>query len=91
AINILYFSNKYATSLRPDDISKLFQILPMDYEQFKDAQAIRIGDFENALQVECARKNNCKVIISRDSDLLNSDISYPIILSPEVFLKRYTE
>lgn len=88
AINVLYVSGKYAPGLQPSDIPKLFSILPMDYQQYCKALSLNINDFEDALQISCARANGCRAIVTRDRALLNCGISFPSILSPEEFLHR---
>ena len=88
AINVLYVSGKYAPGLQASDIPKLFSILPMDYQQYCKALSLNINDFEDALQISCARANGCRAIVTRDSALLNCGISFPSILSPEEFLHR---
>lgn len=88
AVNVLYISRRYAPSLQPSDISGLFEILPMDFQQYCNAQTLETDDFEDALQVECASKNGCRVIVSRDRHLLDSGIQFPAILSPEEFLRQ---
>ena len=50
AVNVLYVLKKCTPSLKASDIPKLFQILPMDYKQYLDAQSLDIADFEDALQ-----------------------------------------
>ena len=49
AINVLYITKKYETRVSPDDIARLFRILPQDYEQYSYAQTIDIDDFEDAI------------------------------------------
>lgn len=88
AINVLYVSAKYAPSLSPADISALFHVLTMDYQQYCDAQSLKISDFEDALQLACASRNGCKAIVSRDKELLECSISTPLILSPELYLRK---
>ena len=50
AINVLYLARKFAPSLKPADLAKLFHILPQDYQQYCDAQTLNLSDFEDALQ-----------------------------------------
>ena len=50
AINVLYLARKFAPSLQPADLAKLFHILPQDYQQYCDAQTLNLSDFEDALQ-----------------------------------------
>lgn len=90
AVNTLYVSRKYA-ALKPSDISRLFQILQQDYRQYCHAQTLDIDDFEDALQVACAIENECRVIVTRDLHLLDSNIHSPIILSPEEFVRQVTK
>ncbi|MGN1210842.1 MAG: type II toxin-antitoxin system VapC family toxin [Candidatus Cryptobacteroides sp.] len=89
AVNTLYVSRKYAI-LKPSDISGLFHILRQDYQQYCHAQTLNFNDFEDALQVACAIENECKVMITRDIHLLDSDIKSPMILSPQDFIRQVT-
>lgn len=91
AVNVLYVTHKYAPSLKPSDIARLFTILPQDYQQYCNAQTYDLDDFEDAVQIACASQNGCKAIVSRDSHLLElSSISYPAIYSPEEFINAVT-
>lgn len=91
AVNVLYVTRKYAPSLKPSDIARLFTILPQDYQQYCNAQTYDLDDFEDAVQIACASQNGCKAIVSRDSHLLElSSISYPAIYSPEEFINAVT-
>ena len=49
---------------------------------------MNINDFEDALQISCARANGCRAMVTRDKALLNCGITYPLILSPEEFLRK---
>lgn len=90
-VNVLYVARKYAHSLKPSDISRLFTILPQDYQQYCNAQTYDLEDFEDAVQIACASQNGCKAIVSRDRHLLElSSISYPAIYSPEEFIEAVT-
>ncbi|MDY4572942.1 MAG: PIN domain-containing protein [Candidatus Cryptobacteroides sp.] len=88
AINVLYITKKYETSVNPDDIARLFRILPQDYEQYSYAQTIDIDDFEDAMQLACAVGGGCRAFVTRDRDLLDSDIRSIQIFSPEEFIER---
>ena len=88
AMNVLYVSGKYTLSLRPSDISELFSILPMDSLQYDEAQSLSLKDFEDSLQIVCARNNGCWAIISRDKHILEFGIRFPVILSPEEYLRK---
>ena len=88
AMNVLYVSGKYTLSLRPSDISELFRILPMDPRQYHEAQSLSLNDFEDSLQIVCARNNGCRAVISRDKHILESGIRFPVILSPEEYLRK---
>ena len=88
ALNVLYVSRKYQCSLAARDISELFRILPMDYRQYCDAQSLELDDFEDAAQIECAKQNGCRVIITRDKAVLESGLNAPMLLSPEEFLHK---
>ena len=91
AVNVLYVARKYAPSLKPSDISRLFTILPQDYQQYCNAQTYDLEDFEDAVQIACASQNECKAIVSRDRHLLElSGLSYPAIYSPEEFIEAVT-
>ena len=88
AINVLYITKKYETRVNPDDIARLFRILPQDYEQYRYAQTIDIDDFEDAMQLACAVGGSCRAFVTRDRDLLDSDIRSIQIFSPEEFIER---
>ena len=88
AINVLYITKKYETRVSPDDIARLFRILPQDYEQYSYAQTIDIDDFEDAIQLACAVGSGCRAFVTRDRDLLDSDIRSIQIFSPEEFIER---
>lgn len=88
AINVLYITKKYETRVSPDDIARLFRILPQDYEQYRYAQTIDIDDFEDAMQLACAVGGGCRAFVTRDRDLLDSDIRLIQIFSPEEFIER---
>ena len=88
AINVLYITKKYETRVSPDDIARLFRILPQDYEQYSYAQTIDIDDFEDAMQLACAVGGGCRTFVTRDRDLLNADIRSIQIFSPEDFIER---
>ena len=81
--NVLYVAGKYAPFLKASDISVLFRILTMDFQQFSDAKTLGLDDFEDALQIECAKSNGCTAIVTRDKALLNSGLHLPLILSPD--------
>ena len=87
AINVLYITKKYETRVSPDDIARLFRILPQDYEQYSYAQTIDIDDFEDAMQLACAVGGGCRAFVTRDRDLLDSDIRSIQIFSPEEFIE----
>ena len=84
ALNVLYVSRKYQCSLAARDISEL----PMDYRQYCDAQSLELDDFEDAVQIECAKQNGCRVLITRDKAVLESGLNAPLLLSPEEFLHK---
>lgn len=86
--NVLYVASKYAPFLKASDISVLFRILTMDFQQFSDAKTLGLDDFEDALQIECAKSNGCTAIVTRDKARLNSGLHLPLILSPEEYLRK---
>ena len=88
AINVLYITKKYEARVNPDDIARLFRFLPQDYEQYSYAQTIDIDDFEDAMQLACAVGGGCRAFVTRDRDLLDSDIRSIQIFSPEEFIER---
>ena len=91
AVNVLYVTGKYSPCLKPSDISRLFTILPQDYQQYCNAQTFDLDDFEDALQIACAAGNGCKAIITRDSHMLESScLGIPAVYSPEGFIKAVT-
>ena len=91
AVNVLYVTHKYAPSLKPSDIARLFTILPQDYQQYCSAQTYDLDDFEDAVQIACASQNGFKAIVSRDRHMLElSSTNYPAIYSPEEFINAVT-
>ena len=88
AINVLYITKKYETRVSPDDIARLFRILPQDYEQYRYAQTFDTDDFEYAMQLACAVGGGSRAFVTRDRDLLDSDIRSIQIFSPEEFIER---
>ncbi|MGN0191474.1 MAG: type II toxin-antitoxin system VapC family toxin [Candidatus Cryptobacteroides sp.] len=83
AVNVLYFSKKYAPALQPADLARLFHILPQDYQQYCDAQTLDLSDFEDALQVSCALRSGCLLAISRDHHFRAAPI---VSFTPEEFI-----
>ncbi|MGM9767413.1 MAG: putative toxin-antitoxin system toxin component, PIN family [Candidatus Cryptobacteroides sp.] len=88
AINVLYIAKKYETRVNPDDIARIFRILPQDYGQYCNAQTINIDDFEDALQLACAVSGGCRAFVTRDRHLLDADIRSILVLSPEEFIEK---
>ena len=88
AINVLYIAKKYATTVKPDEIARIFRILPQDYVQYCNAQTINIDDFEDALQLACAVSGGCKAFVTRDRHILDADINSILVLSPEEFIEK---
>jgi predicted nucleic acid-binding protein len=70
------------------NILEYIDIVPTGkYQVVKALENDDIEDFEDALQLECAREFNADFIISRDTEgFINSDIE---VISPCDFVKRF--
>ena len=88
AINVLYLARKFAPSLQPADLAKLFHILPQDYQQYCDAQTLNLSDFEDTLQVSCALRSGCLMAISRDHHFNAAPI---VSFTPEEFINAVVQ
>jgi len=66
AANTMYVASRHYKTLRPDDLMKLFRILPMDAVQWNNACQLQNCDFEDSLQIACATDAQCNVIITRN-------------------------
>lgn len=87
-VNVLYVSVKMSSKLDLEDISSLFEILPMTPVQWRLASSINSGDPEDDLQIACALDNDCKLFITRDKGLLAGSRGLICAMSPEEFIRR---
>ena len=87
AVNTLYIARKaYGnTSLTPFDFERLFEIAPMTVSGWDEAKNSVLSDFEDALQLSCAKSARCSLVISRDNHF--NGTSFPVF-SPEDFVSR---
>lgn len=85
-INVLYIARKMGVRLSMDSITELFAVLPVTEVQWNTAAKMHFDDPEDALQLACAEENGCRVLITRDSHLLECELHGPQIMSPEEFL-----
>jgi len=88
-VNTLYVTRKFTSRISMGSISELFEVLPMDSGQWIDAQEIGINDPEDAIQLACARRNGCRVMVTRDRHLLDLKDPGIRILTPEAFLDYF--
>ena len=72
------------------DLFEAFHIVPIDEEKlFNALQNREFKDFEDCLQVECAKSIKVDYIITRDAkDFANSEITF---LTPEEFCSKFEE
>ena len=72
------------------DLFEAFHIVPIDEEKlFNALQNREFKDFEDCLQVECAKSIKVDYIITRDAkDFANSEI---LFLTPEEFCSKFEE
>ncbi|MBQ0094814.1 MAG: PIN domain-containing protein [Bacteroidetes bacterium] len=89
-INVLYISRKLKGHLTMSSISEQFELLSVTDNQWNFASDIRLPDPEDALQFSCARENGCRVLVTRDSHLLDCNIAGPRIMSPSEFIDNVT-
>lgn len=86
--NVAYVARKHRTREELfeylEELSSLFNILPMDEEQYRKALSIVAPDFEDILQYMCASKAACDIIITNNTKHFSfSDIP---VLTPSQFL-----
>lgn len=73
-------------------ISAVLTVLPMDNAQLQEALFIDGPDFEDILQAECALKNGCDCIVSRNTkhfhlgSALITGLKFPPVYTPVEFL-----
>jgi len=65
---------------------KYLHVLPMDERDVDFAMNSNISDKEDAMQISCAERGECEIILTRDSKHF-SDSTIPV-LSPSDFLSR---
>ena len=90
--NIFFITRKdYTAKERKSmllEILKYIDIVPTG--KYQIVQALKndeIDDFEDALQLECAREFNADFIVSRDvAGFTNTDIE---VITPKEFIKRF--
>ncbi|MGN0190457.1 MAG: type II toxin-antitoxin system VapC family toxin, partial [Candidatus Cryptobacteroides sp.] len=87
-VNVVYVLSKFGNMVKLSTLSKHFEILPMTREQWEEAAKMRMEDSEDALQLSCARDNGCRIVVTRDRSLLDADIMFTRILSPEDFIRQ---
>lgn len=88
AINVLYIAKKIAPQITPEVLDSLFDVLPMDIKQWKDAKTLDMQDFEDAIQSSCALNNSCFFVISRDAHFACAPL---VTFSPEEFIHCVTQ
>ena len=65
-----YYVEKYGMSkARAHEFIKNYQILSMDESDYVWARDNDAGDFEDALQIACARRHGCSKIITLDKKM----------------------
>jgi predicted nucleic acid-binding protein len=90
--NIFFITRKdYTARERKHTLLKILEyidIIPTG--KYQIVQALKnddIDDFEDALQLECAREFNADFIVSRDADgFANSDVE---VITPYEFVKKF--
>ena len=90
-INVLYIARKLNRPLTMISISELFEVLSITDNQWKNASGMKFPDPEDALQLSCAKESNCRILVTRDSHLLNCNVAGPCIMSPTEFIKTIIE
>ena len=90
--NIFFITRKdYTVKERKSALLKILEYIDIvPTGKYQVVQALRnddIDDFEDALQLECAREFNADFIVSRDIDgFVNSDIE---VITPHEFVKKF--
>jgi len=82
-----YISRKYSNASEIiDDKLKHMHILPMDRRDVRFAMGSNIPDKEDAMQISCAQRGECEIILTRDSKHF-TESALPV-LTPAEFLAR---
>lgn len=91
--NIAYILRKYlSTKETLDVLGALFDnvsILPMGDQQVYNALRLGGPDFEDSLQIACAKAASCDIIITRNMKHYK-DVPL-VVFTPEAFIKAVTE
>ena len=87
-VNVIYVLSKFGHIVNMSTLSRHFEILPMTKNQWEEAATMKIDDSEDALQLSCARDNRCRIVVTRDRQLLDSDIMFIRVLAPEDFIRQ---
>ncbi len=67
-----------------------FRVISITHDDCKKALRLSINDFEDALVVVCAEKENIDFIITRDIEFLQASSSVEIV-SPKKFISKYID
>ena len=76
-------------------LSCVSEILPLDEQVFEDAVLLEGPDFEDILQLVCASRNGCDIVITRNVKHFNisaqpsNPFKKPEIMTPEEYLLNY--
>jgi len=88
--NIFYIVRKLKGAdtayLAMETLNKIFRTAALDQLIVEDALALKIPDFEDAIQYASASHSGCHWLLSRNAADFPS-IGKPIVLKPENFLK----
>ena len=87
-VNAIYVLSKFSNIVSLSTLLRHFEILPMTKTQWEAAAKMGIEDSEDALQLSCAEDNGCRILLTRDRHLLESETMFTKVFSPEDFLRR---
>lgn len=84
ANNVVYLKKYYREGFSPKDIDAVVTVLPSTAEDWNLACEGHLKDFEDELQLACAIRSGCSLILSRDTHFKNSPMP---AYDPEEFLR----
>ncbi|MCL2046617.1 MAG: PIN domain-containing protein [Oscillospiraceae bacterium] len=70
-----------------ENLLKALNILPLTEADCKEALALPMNDFEDAIIATCAKKASIDYIISRDNDFIKAETAVSVI-APKQLLER---
>lgn len=92
--NIAYIRRKQPTDVIYNDLQnlrKLFTVLEISGKQLDEALKIRIKDFEDNLQFQCAKSAGCDVIVSNNVKDFEGLQGVPVMSAEDFILDLFAD